>query len=122
MTKKQKLRDVEIRMKPSFGANEFGKSIKADRKARYMSDRRLGLDAESEARLAVTGVTLVAGIVDVVALPRVRQAEDASESEATTIRAVSEEIAGTRPSFASGSIPYHGARDLKMCAPLLHVL
>ena len=64
-----------------------------------MSNRWTGLDAESEARLAVTSVKLVAGMVNMVALPRVWQAEDAQESEATIVGAASEEIAGTRPSF-----------------------
>jgi hypothetical protein len=44
----------------------LGKQV---RKPRNMSGIWPGLDAESEARLAVTGVTLVARMVDVVALP-----------------------------------------------------
>lgn len=42
---------------------------------------------ESEAGFAVTGATLVSGMVDVVVLPGICQAEDASEVEAPIVGA-----------------------------------
>lgn len=52
-------------------------------------------EIESEALLAATGVTLVSGMMNVVALPVIWQAEDASEVEAPIVGVALEEIAGT---------------------------